>query len=154
MARYSPKTPLQLDFFREAVFPVRDAQPIDIERFRANLKRNMARALRECRYERSFIAARMAQILGLPNISKATLDAYTAESKEVDISLPRFKAFVRATEAHWLWDEVVKDDGLLLLQGDEARLAEIARLQQEQRKLAAEIRQLKIKPVTIKRGLK
>lgn len=144
----------QLDFFREPVFPVRDAKTIDIERFRANLKRSMAKALRECRFERSVVAARMAQTLGILSMSKATLDAYTAESKDVDISLPRFKAFVRAVEAPWLWDEVVKDDGLLLLQGDEARLAEIARLQQEQKKLAADIRLLKAQPVEIKRGLK
>ena len=112
----------------------------------------MAKALRECRYERSVVAARMAQILGLPSISKAVIDAYTAESKNVDISLPRFKAFVRATEANWLWDEVVKDDGLLLLQGEEALLAEQARIRQEIKRLHSELRVIVRDSVEIKRG--
>lgn len=76
-----------------------------------------------------------------------------AESKQVDISLPRFKAFVRATGASFgLWDEVVSEDGLLLLQGDEARLAEIARLQQEQREIAAQLKAMRAVPVRIRRG--
>lgn len=143
---------LQLDMFCESVFPVREPAQIDIERFRLRLKRAMARAIRECPHERHVIAQRMAQYLRLPSLSKASLDAYTAESKQNDISLPRFKAFVRATGAFWLWDEVVSDDGLLLLQGDEARLAEIARLQQEQREIAAKLRAMRAVPVDIKRG--
>lgn len=146
------RSPSQLDFFREPVYPVREQTPINIDRFRANLKRAMARALRESPYERSIVAARMAQILGLPSISKATIDAYTAESKTVDISVPRFKAFVRATGANWLWDEVVKDDGLLLLEGEEAMLAEEARIRQEIKRLNSELRVMLRKPVEVKRG--
>lgn len=145
------RSPSQLDFFREPVYPVREQTPINIERFRANLKRAMARALRDSPYERSIVAARMAQILGLPSISKATIDAYTAESKTVDISVPRFKAFVRATGANWLWDEVVKDDGLLLLEGEEAMLAEEARIRQEIKRLNSELRVMLRKPVEVKR---
>lgn len=146
------RSPSQLDFFREPIYPVREILPINIERFRANLKRAMAKALRECSYERSFVAARMAQMLGLPSLSKAALDAYTAESKTVDISLPRFKAFVRATGANWLWDVVVKDDGLLLLQGEEALLAEESRIRQEIKQLNAELRVMLKKTVDVKRG--
>ncbi len=62
----------------------------------------MARALREYQHERSKIAECMAHYLGIDCLSKARLDAYVAESKQVDISLPRFKAFVRATKAYWL----------------------------------------------------
>lgn len=147
------RDPAQADFFAEPVFPVRSpVERIDIERWRSKVKREMARAIRECPYDRPTIAQRMATYLGLASISKASLDAYTAESKEGhDISLARFKAFVRATGAVWLWDVIVSDDGLLLLQGDEARLAEIARLQQEQRAIAAELRQLKATPVHIRR---
>jgi len=145
--------PDQFDLFREPIFPVRvPLAQIDPARFRAKLKREMARAIRECPYDRPTIAARMAQYLGLPNISKAMLDAYTAESKEGhDISLVRFKAFVRATGAVWLWDMVVAEEGLTLLEGDEARLAEIARLQQEQRELAAQLKSLRSVPVNLKR---
>ncbi|PIT69698.1 hypothetical protein [Bartonella tribocorum] len=143
----------QLDFFQKPVFPCREpVAQIDLGRFRSRIKRAMARALRECRHERSEIAERMAHYLGIGCLSKASLDAYVAESKQVDISLPRFKAFVRATGAYWLWDEVVSEDGLLLLQGDEARLAEIARLQQEQREIAARLKAMRATPVQIKRG--
>lgn len=145
--------PSQLDLFQEPLFPVRArSERIDPSRFRARLKRAMARAIRECPLDRATIAARMAQYLGIASISRAMLDAYTAESKEGhDISLVRFKAFVRATDANWLWDLVVAEEGLTLLEGDEARLAEIARLQQEQRALAAELKALRSVPVAIRR---
>lgn len=150
------RDPSQLDFFVETVFPVRSAvDRIDIDRFRSRLKREMSRAIRECNYDRATIAALMARYLGLSSISRASLDAYTAESKvNHDISLIRFKAFVRATGANWLWDTIVSEDGMTVLEGDEARLAEIARLQQDQRALAAELKVLQAKPVTIKRGRK
>lgn len=147
------KHPAQLDFFLEPLFPVRaPVATIDIERFRSRLKREMARAIRECPHSRDVIAGRMAHYLGLPNMSKNTLDAYTAESKAShDVSLVRFKAFVRATGAVWLWDLVVSEDGLTLLEGDEARLAEIARLQQEQRELQQRLKSLRSVPIAIKR---
>ncbi|MEP3977724.1 MAG: hypothetical protein ABJM25_01730 [Parvibaculum sp.] len=149
----SKRHPDQIDFFHEPLFPVRaPVDQLDLSRFRATLKRELARAIRECPHDRPTIAARMGQFLGLPSISKAVLDAYTAESKEShDISVVRFKAFVRATGATWLWDMAVAEEGLTLLVGDEARLAEIARLQQEQREIAAELRNLKSVPVAIKR---
>lgn len=145
------RDPSQMDFFRDPVFEARyPVERIDLDRFRARLKRDMARAIRECPYDRSVIAARMAHYLGLTSVSKGALDAYTAESKTGhDVSLVRFKAFVRATGAVWLWDTVVSEDGLTLLQGDEARLAEIARLQQEQKVISDHIKLLKSKPVTI-----
>ncbi|RVK13465.1 hypothetical protein [Sinorhizobium meliloti] len=150
------RDPTQFDLFLEPLFPVRvPVARIDIDRYRSKMKRAMAHAIRECPYDRPTIAARMAQYLGLPSISKAMLDAYTAESKEGhDITLPRFAAFVHATGAMWLWDEAVSEQGATLLIGDEARLAEIARLQQEQETIRAELRALKSRPVTIRRARK
>lgn len=147
-------SPHQLDMFVKPIFPVRSAATrLDLDRFRALLKRDMSRAIRECPYDRPTIAARMAQHLGLASISKAMLDAYTSESKVGhDISLVRFKAFVAATGATWLWDVVVADHGATLLLGDEARLAEVARLQQEQDRIKAELKTLRSMPVEIKRG--
>lgn len=148
------RDPSQLDFFSQPVFPVRSpVARIDIDRYRSKMKRAMGRAIRECPYDRPTIAARMAQYLGLPSISKAMLDAYTAESKGGhDITLPRFAAFVHATGAMWLWDEAVADQGATMLVGDEARLAEIARLQQEQETIKAELRALRSTPVHIRRA--
>lgn len=145
--------PAQFDFFEERVFPNRiRVDAIDVTKFRSKLKRAMAQAIRECQYDRPTIAARMAQYLGQASVSKAMLDAYTAESKEShDISITRFKAFVHATGAVWLWDTIVSEDGLLLLEGNEAQLAEIGRIQQEQRLLAAKLKTLQAVPVTIKR---
>lgn len=147
-------SPHQMDMFLEPVFPVRaPASRLDVDRFRARLCREMARAIRECPHDRPTIAARMAQYLGLAGISKAMLDAYTAESKTGhDISVLRFSAFVHATGATWLWDVVVADHGATLLIGDEARLAEVARLQQEQEEIKAELKRLRSVPVDIKRG--
>ncbi len=147
------RDPAQFDLFLSPLFPSRlPASRIDIERYRARMKRAMARAIRECPHDRPTIAARMAQYLGLPSISKAMLDAYTAESKSGhDITLPRFAAFVHATGAVWLWDEAMADQGATILIGDEARLAEIARLQQEQESIKAELRALKSSPVNIRR---
>lgn len=69
--------PDQMDMFQQPMFPVRNpVARIDLSRFRSNLKRAMARAIRECPYERSEIVARMAHYLGLPSLSKASLDAY------------------------------------------------------------------------------
>lgn len=145
--------PAQLDLFVEAVYPVRQAvEQVDMDRFRSRLKREMAKAIRQCPFDRQTIADRMAHYLSIAGVSKGSLDAYTAESKTGhDISLIRFKAFVRATGAAWLWDVVVSDDGLLLLEGDEARLAEIARIQQERRALAAELKALQSIPVNVRR---
>ncbi|APO76077.1 hypothetical protein AM571_CH03283 [Rhizobium etli 8C-3] len=143
--------PSQLDFWHQEMFPVRvPAQHIDIDRYRAKIKRAMARAIKECAFDRATIVARMAQYLGLANISKAALDAYTAESKTGhDVTLIRFAAFVHATGALWLWDEVASVQGVTVLIGDEARLAEIARLRQERQRIEAEIRRQTARPVTL-----
>jgi hypothetical protein len=143
--------PSQLDFWNREIFPVRvPVQNIDIDRYRAKIKRAMARAIRECPFDRATITARMGQYLGLPAISKAALDAYTAESKTGhDVTLIRFAAFVHATSALWLWDEVASVQGVTVLIGDEARLAEIARLRQERQRIEAEIRRQSARPVNV-----
>lgn len=151
-----PVDPSQGDLFHAPVYPSRIAtDDVDCSGFRLKVKRAMSRALKECTYDRLEVAMRMAVQLGQDSFSLATLNAYTAESNEThDISLVRFKAFVRATGATWLWDLVVSDDGLTMLVGDEARLAEIARVEQEKRDLDNRLRDLKSKPVHIVRRLR
>jgi hypothetical protein len=143
--------PSQLDFFAEPVFPVRiPVSKIDIDRYRAKMKRAMSRAIRECPYDRPTIVARMSHYLGV-SISKSTLDAWTAESKAAhDVNLPRFAAFIHATGALWLWDEAASMQGVTLLIGDEVLLAEIAYRQQEQRRAAAELKTLLSSPIQLK----
>jgi hypothetical protein len=145
--------PLQSDLFNAPVFAARArAEMIDADRFRLRLKMAMSASALQCGRSRESIAAEMARMLRQPSLSKGMLDAYTSPAKDHDISLVRFKAFARATQAASLWDVAVSDEGLLILQGDEPRLAEIARLQQAQRELGAEIRRLISVPVAIRRG--
>ena len=143
--------PAQLDFFAQPAFPVRvPVTQIDLDRYRSKMKRAMARAIRECPHDRPTIAARMGQYLGV-TISKATLDAWTAESKgNHDVTLPRFAAFVHATGALWLWDEAAAMQGITVLIGEEALLAEIAFRQQEQKRAARELKVLLSRPINIK----
>lgn len=151
--RRRPSDAAQGDLFFAPVYPSRIAdQSVDVIGFRSKLKRAMSRALKECPHDRPEVAMRMAVALGQDTFSLASLNAYTAESNEThDISLVRFKAFVRATGATWLWDLVVSDDGLTMLVGDEARLAEIARVEQEHAAIKDRLRELKSTPVRVVR---
>jgi len=152
MGKRDKQSPDQADLFYQPVYASRQASDrIECLDFASRLARDMSLALRQCPYDRHEVAARMAQALGQAEFSKAMLDAYTSEAKEThQISLLRFKAFVRATAQYWLWDAVVADDGLTMLQGDEVRLAEIARVEQERAALDAHLRKLKSTPVVIK----
>jgi len=153
MPRKRSIDPAQGDLFYAPVYPSRTADPeIDISGFRSKLKRAMSRALKDCPYDRYEVAKRMAEALGQDSFSKAMLDQYTAESNEShDISLYRFKAFVRVTGATWLWDMVVADDGLLVLVGDEARLAEATYARQQAQEWARRAKALEARPVEIVR---
>lgn len=142
----------QGDLFARAVFESREAAPVlDVDRFRLRIKGAMSAAITDRNLDRHAIASDMARALNAPGLSKAMLDAYTSPAKDQDITLVRFKAFARAIDAPELWDVAVSDDGLLVLRGDEARLAEIARLQQEQRAIGAKLKQLRSVPVNISR---
>jgi hypothetical protein len=145
--------PSQGELFYEPVYPSRTAtSALDMTGFRSKLKRAMSEALKECPHDRHEVAKRMALALGQDTFSKATLDAYTAESKEShDISLIRFKAFVRATGQYWLWDHVVSDDGMTMLMGDEARLAEAAIVRQQAKELQERLKRLEAQPVLVQR---
>lgn len=144
------RDPLQMDFFSEPTFPVRTpVQQIDLDRYRAKIKRAMARAIRQCQYDRPTIAARMSLYLGV-NVSKAMLDSWTAESKRAhDMTIPRFAAFAYATEAPWLWDEAAAMQGVTMLVGRQAQLAEIGLLQQEKQRVQREIKALLSIPVDL-----
>lgn len=145
----SKQHPDQLGLFEAPVYETRaNSGPLQLDRFRSEVKRAMSKAIRESGYDRQTIAKRMAQYLGLENLSKTTLDAYTAESKDShDISLLRFAAFVHATGANWLYDLIAAKAGLTVLEGSEARLAEIARLDQERRQINSQLRRLRAVPV-------
>lgn len=124
-------------FAAEEMFPVRAPlaafRPVDLS---LRIKMAMSRALKECDDSAAIVAARITEMTGR-EISVDALYAYTAASKpEHDMGVVRFIAFVRATGARWLWDELLRDDGLTVLEGREAILAEIGLAEQEQARWA------------------
>ncbi len=97
----------------------------------------MGEAIRMCGKPRARICVEMSMALGGEDIvTEAQLNAYTAESRTThNISLVRFRAFVRATGCNWLWDHVLKDEGLIILEGEEAHLANAALLEMQAKEM-------------------
>lgn len=117
------------------------------------IKIAMGRALKTCPKNAYAVAAEISEMTGR-ELTADALYAYTAPTKpEHDISITRFVAFVRATEATWLWDVLVEDDGLIVLEGREAHLAQRGLLEQQVRQLQDQIKQLdrelKNEPVSV-----
>jgi hypothetical protein len=146
----------QHDLFTSPLFPVRQrterVRPVDLS---LRIKTALGQALKECADSVTIIAARMSELTGR-EITADALYAYTAPSKpEHDISITRFVAFVRATGAAWLYDVLVEDEGLIVMEGREAHLAQLGLLQQERGRLDSTIaflkRELKERPVVIRR---
>ena len=149
--------PTQAELFASAaeVYPVRRpierVRPLDLS---LRIKSQMGEALKGSPDNASVIAARMSEIIGRP-ITVDALYAYTAASKpEHEISLLRFVAFVRATGATWLWDVLVEDDGLVVMEGREAHLAQLGLMRQQRSQMDEAIRalehDLKATPVTVR----
>jgi hypothetical protein len=150
-----PRDPHTADLFdAETFFPVRapaEMQPaLDFNR---TVAKAMARARTESGKSNEQLAAEMTEILGYQDsaVTSAQLYAYTAESRETHtISLVRFKAFVRATGCLWLWDVVLKDEGLTILQGEEALHIQSALLRRQAEQMIARAKELeRVAPVQI-----
>jgi len=133
-------------------FPVRRPaeryRPVDLS---LRIKTALGQALKECPDSAAVVAARMSEISGR-EVSTDMLYAYTAPSKpEHDIPVTRLIAFVRATGARWIYDLLVEDEGLTVIEGREAKLAQLGMAQQELAHLQARIREisaeLKAEPV-------
>lgn len=134
--------PAQADLFEAGdVFPVR--APTDLLRardFNRRIAMAMAEAIRRCPLDRAQIAREMTLQLAYDEgeVTEAMINAYTSAARETHtISLVRFLAFVRATGASWLWDVVLHDEGLEILEGSEAYLARAALMQKQGEQLLA-----------------
>lgn len=130
-------------FASREVFPVRRPvetnRPIDLS---LRIKTAMGEALKACPDSAEIVAAKIAEMTGRP-LTTFALYAYTAPSREDhDMGLTRFVAFVRVTGAYWLWDMLVEDDGLMVLQGREAKLAQLGHLRQTRAQVDDELRAL------------
>lgn len=130
-------------FAHQELFPVR--RPTDTVRavdLSLRIKTAMGRALKACPESADIVAAHIAELTG-QKLSGHTLYTFTAPSKaDRQISMIEFVAFVRVTGALWLWDLLVEDDGLVVLQGSEAKLAQLGHLQQQKRQLDDQLRDL------------
>jgi hypothetical protein len=129
------------------LFEVRDAFPVrapsELLRardFNRRIAMAMAEAIRLCPKSREQICEEMTLQLDYDEgeVTLAQLNAYTAVSREKHtISLVRFLAFVRATNQTWLWDVVLHDEGMEILEGGEAYLARAALMQKQGQELLA-----------------
>lgn len=146
----------QGDLFQSAGFyPVRRASSGATPVNSLRIKTLLGRALKECPDSAVVVAARVSELTGR-EISADALYACTAPSKpDHDMGLCRAIAFAQATGATWLWDEILKEHGLLVLEGEEAKLAQRGHLEQERRRLEKQIRnldrELNADPVRVKR---
>lgn len=150
----------QVDLFdTHDAFPVRAPSGLLRARdFNRRLCMAMSQAIRECGKDRVEIADAMTLQLDYDEgaVTPAMLDAYTAASKDKHtISLVRFLAFVRATGCTWLWDVVLHDEGLEILEGSEAVLARAALKQKQADQLLAEaaaLREAAPAQIRVRRG--
>lgn len=130
-------------FAHRELFPVRrpneGVRAVDLS---LRIKTAMGQALKACPESAEMVAARIVETTG-QKLSGHTLYTYTAPSKsDRQISLIEFVAFVRVTGALWLWDVLVEDDGLVVLQGAEAKLAQLGHLRQQRSQLDQQLRGL------------
>lgn len=134
-----------LDLFEVAdVFPT--VQRRDLPRaidFNVMLSQLISRAMRETLITRDEISGLMSEMLG-EAITENMLNAYASPGRpDHNISLVRFLAFTRATQQPWLWAEVLRDEGITILIGDESRLAQLGFAEAKKRELEAQIKRLK-----------
>ncbi|MBI1386649.1 MAG: hypothetical protein GC150_17225 [Rhizobiales bacterium] len=103
----------------------------------------MSQAIRESGMDRYDIAAAMSRLLN-EDVSKHILDAYTAESREDhNVSAYRFFAFVQATKAGGMLDDVCRQIGYLAMPSEDQRLAEIGYLTEQRAVIDQRLKALK-----------
>ncbi len=134
-------------FGPDAAFPINTPEqlPPAID-FEVRLAQAIGLALKETRHTRERVAALMSEILG-EDVSRTMLDAYASPARDQHrISVTRFKALARATGAMWLFEVLLEGEGLTLLKGEQAVLAQVGALEQEIREKKARLSELKKQP--------
>mgnify|MGYP000437705007 CR=1 FL=1 len=120
---------------------------------RNEIKGLVSKALKECPLSRYQVAARMSELLGV-EISKAMLDAWSAESKEYHRFPAEFlPAFCEATGNREVLRFLVERAGAYLVPGPDVLRAEvkrieeqIAELQEGRRRRLAFLREMEARP--------
>ncbi|HVY34345.1 MAG TPA: hypothetical protein VG960_07965 [Caulobacteraceae bacterium] len=135
-------------FDHQRLFPVKAPQTLARALdFNRRICSAMSEAIKDSGLTREAICHRMTEILGYEEdtvVTIAQLNAYTSAARETHtISLVRWVAFVRATGCLWLWEVVLHDEGLTLLQGEEALLAQATLAEKRGQELLAEAKRLR-----------
>jgi len=144
LAKRDRRHPNQRDLFEiQKVFEVRAPQALTRALdFNRRISLAMSEAIRECGKSREAICVEMTEILDYEagkEMTVAQLNAYTSAARETHtISLVRFVAFVRVTGCMWLYDVMLRDEGLTILEGEEAHLARASLLQKRAEEMLAE----------------
>lgn len=120
-------------------FPVRQQEPLPpSQALKQTLSLAMGEAIRASGKTVPVIAAEMSKILVDDQVTTAQLYTYTSKSRTTHtISIVRWIAFVRATRADWLWDFILRNEGMIVLKGEEALHAEASLLERQGRELLA-----------------
>lgn len=131
---------LTLDLFEVPQPAPPQAGGLDLD---AMLRAALCDAMKHCDLDRHGVAAEMSRLTGR-HVSKAMLDAYTAESRDDhNFPLRHAAAFEVATGSFCLTQMLAKARGCKVLVGEEALLAELGRLEQMEAELKAQKSALK-----------
>jgi len=105
-----------------------------------SLKEALNAALKSCPLSRHQVAGQISHLLN-EEISKATIDSWTAESK-TDRHIPAeyIPAFCLATGSNEPLEVLIRKTGLFALEGPEALRSEIQQIREESKRLQKEIR--------------
>jgi len=107
----------------------------------ARLRAALNAAFRDCPLSRHQVAGEMSHLLGR-TVTKAQLDAWTAESKEGHrFPAEYLPAFCRAVRSHRPLEILAEAAGCFALPGPDALRAEIKKLDEEQKRISARKRQ-------------
>lgn len=131
---------LTLSLFDVPVAPAPVGGSLD---YATELRFVLSDAVKRCPKTRNEIAARMSDLTG-HDITKAQIDAWTAESKtEWRFPFEYAAAFEVATDSTCLQELLGRKRGSRILVGEETLLAELGRIDQQEEKLKERKRALK-----------
>ena len=134
MSLFDVLTRIQVEAAEEAV------QDVGVLNIAEELRLSLIKAIRNCRLSRHQIAGEMSHLVGC-EVSKTTIDTWTAESKERHrIPAEYLPAFCKATGDLDPIRIMAECGGMFAMPGPEALRAEIQKYDEQERKARAEKR--------------
>ncbi len=134
------RDPLTADLFEVPRAPEPIGGSLD---YSTELRHVLSDALKKCRRSRYEVAARMSELTG-QEITKAQLDAWTAESKTPwRFPFEYAAAFEEACETTVLQELLARKRGSRILVGKDALYAELGRIQQQRTELGEREKNIK-----------